>query len=166
MLNEIQTTTLRNRDMPIKTPHTKAERKAVVHTELHKFKEGDLHSGSKHGPKVTNRKQAIAIALSESGQSNKHAKQVHPATNPGDYDDSAHHRSYAAAEKDDAKSTGSVGGVSEHVEIGPDIHRGRQAHSFDRPSAKESHGWGHGVGQRNGALRLSGDRGAHRIGKR
>ena len=69
-------------------------------------------------------------------------------------------------EKDDAKSTGSVGGVAEHVEIGPDIHRGRVAHSFDRPSAKGSHGYGHGAGQRSGALRLSGDRGAHRIGKR
>lgn len=32
---------------------------------LHKFKHGDLHSGSKHGPKVTNRNQAIAIMLSE-----------------------------------------------------------------------------------------------------
>lgn len=29
------------------------------------FKSGSLRSGSKHGPKVTNRKQAIAIAMSE-----------------------------------------------------------------------------------------------------
>ena len=29
------------------------------------FAEGKLHSGSKKGPKVTSRKQAIAIALSE-----------------------------------------------------------------------------------------------------
>jgi hypothetical protein len=29
------------------------------------YKEGSLHSGSKKGPAVTNRKQAIAIALSE-----------------------------------------------------------------------------------------------------
>lgn len=29
------------------------------------YKEGKLHSGSKTGPKVTNRKQAVAIALSE-----------------------------------------------------------------------------------------------------
>ena len=35
---------------------------------LHEFKEGDLHSGSKTGPKVTSRKQAIAIALSEQRQ--------------------------------------------------------------------------------------------------
>lgn len=29
------------------------------------FKRGSLHSGSKKGPKVTSRKQAVAIALSE-----------------------------------------------------------------------------------------------------
>lgn len=43
----------------------------IVHTEMHKFKEGSLHSGSKNGPMVHSRAQAIAIALSESGQSNK-----------------------------------------------------------------------------------------------
>ena len=29
------------------------------------YKEGELHSGSKKGPVVTNRKQAIAIGMSE-----------------------------------------------------------------------------------------------------
>lgn len=32
---------------------------------MSKFKRGKLHSGSKAGPKVRNRKQAIAIMLSE-----------------------------------------------------------------------------------------------------
>jgi len=32
---------------------------------MHKFKKGILHSGSKTGKTVTNRKQAIAIMLSE-----------------------------------------------------------------------------------------------------
>ncbi len=41
-----------------------------VEGELLKFKEGTLHSGSRKGPKVTDRKQAIAIALSEAGLSN------------------------------------------------------------------------------------------------
>lgn len=36
---------------------------------MHKFKKGKLHSGSKHGPKVKNRKQAIAIMLSEKKES-------------------------------------------------------------------------------------------------
>lgn len=38
---------------------------------MHEFKEGDLHSGSKEGPKVKNPKQAIAIAISESRSSKK-----------------------------------------------------------------------------------------------
>ena len=32
---------------------------------MREYKKGDLHSGSKKGPEVTNPKQAIAIALSE-----------------------------------------------------------------------------------------------------
>lgn len=32
---------------------------------MSKFKSGDLHSGSKNGPKVSSRKQAVAILLSE-----------------------------------------------------------------------------------------------------
>ena len=32
---------------------------------MHKFKHGGLHSGSKSGPKVTDRSQAIAIMMSE-----------------------------------------------------------------------------------------------------
>lgn len=40
--------------------------KQIVHEEMHRFKHGDLHSGSSHGPLVKNRAQAIAIALSES----------------------------------------------------------------------------------------------------
>ena len=36
-----------------------------VKDEMHKFKHGELHSGSNKGPIVRNRKQAIAISLSE-----------------------------------------------------------------------------------------------------
>lgn len=36
---------------------------------MHEFKVGALHSGSKSGPAVTSRKQAIAIAMSEAGKS-------------------------------------------------------------------------------------------------
>jgi len=38
---------------------------------MHEFKEGELHSGSKKGPKVQNRKQAIAIMLSEKRKEGK-----------------------------------------------------------------------------------------------
>ncbi len=50
---------------------SKAAKKERVREEMHKFKTGTLHSGSKGGPIVTNPKQAIAISLSESGQSRK-----------------------------------------------------------------------------------------------
>jgi hypothetical protein len=38
---------------------------AKVDKVMNEFKAGDLHSGSKKGPDVTNSKQALAIALSE-----------------------------------------------------------------------------------------------------
>lgn len=37
-----------------------------VATVMHEFKRGRLHSGSKQGPVVRNKAQAIAIAISES----------------------------------------------------------------------------------------------------
>ena len=45
--------------------------KRGVKMEMEKFKAGSLHSGSAKGPVVTNRKQAIAISLSEAGLSKK-----------------------------------------------------------------------------------------------
>ncbi len=53
--------------MPLKDK----SKKQIVKTEMKKFKEGKLHSGSKKGPLVKNPKQAIAISLSESGQNKK-----------------------------------------------------------------------------------------------
>ena len=42
-----------------------------VRKVMHEFKEGELHSGSKKGPKVKSRRQALAIAMSEAGLSRK-----------------------------------------------------------------------------------------------
>lgn len=39
--------------------------KKKIKKVMTEFTEGDLHSGSKKGPVVTNSKQALAIALSE-----------------------------------------------------------------------------------------------------
>jgi hypothetical protein len=45
---------------------------------LREFKEGALHSGSSSGPVVKNRKQAVAIALSEQrGLKAAHASHPH-----------------------------------------------------------------------------------------
>lgn len=46
--------------------------KSKVEKVMHEFKEGKLHSGSKKGPEVKNRSQAIAIALSESRKKGAH----------------------------------------------------------------------------------------------
>lgn len=50
-----------------------------VRQEMHKFKAGTLHSGSKKGPVVTNQKQAIAIALHEAGVSKRGPKSARRA---------------------------------------------------------------------------------------
>lgn len=39
--------------------------KKKIEKVMHEAKEGKLHSGSKKGPIVTDKKQAVAIALSE-----------------------------------------------------------------------------------------------------
>lgn len=44
--------------------------RSKVKKVMHEFKQGGLHSGSKEGPQVTNRKQAIAIAMSEQRKKN------------------------------------------------------------------------------------------------
>jgi len=41
----------------------KAEKK--IGKVMREFKKGDLHSGSKNGPKVESKPQAVAIAMSE-----------------------------------------------------------------------------------------------------
>ena len=45
-----------------------------VAQEMRKFKAGKLHSGSKTGPIVKDRKQAVAIAMSAAGMDKKGSK--------------------------------------------------------------------------------------------
>ncbi len=47
----------------------KAQKK--VKKVMDEWKEGELHSGSKSGPKVSSQKQAVAIALSEARKGKK-----------------------------------------------------------------------------------------------
>lgn len=54
-------------------PKTKAGKQAKVGKVMHEFKTGTLHSG-KGGPVVKDRKQAIAISMSEAGMGKKPKK--------------------------------------------------------------------------------------------
>lgn len=57
--------------MPLGPMKTKAQKRAGAEQVMHEYKVGALHSGSKTGPVVKNRKQAIAIMLHQTGQSRK-----------------------------------------------------------------------------------------------
>ena len=52
----------------------KAAKRRRMKSEMHKFGRGELHSGSKDGPVVTDRKQALAIGLHQAGLSRKGRK--------------------------------------------------------------------------------------------
>ncbi len=58
-----------------------AKGKEKVHKVMKEFGAGKLHSGSKNGPAVTSRKQAVAIAMSEAGmaKSKMHKSKVKSA---------------------------------------------------------------------------------------
>lgn len=49
----------------------KATKASKVVKVMKEFKKGKLRSGSKHGPVVKDKKQAVAIAMSEAGMSKK-----------------------------------------------------------------------------------------------
>jgi|HubBroStandDraft_4_1064222.scaffolds.fasta_scaffold1092227_1 hypothetical protein len=51
-----------------------SEDRRKVKKVMHEYKHGELHSGSKKGPKVKSRKQAVAIALSEARKLKKNRK--------------------------------------------------------------------------------------------
>src|SRR4029077_9926045 len=55
--------------MPLGPMKTKAQKQAGMGQVMGEFKRGQLHSGSKTGPKVKDRAQAIAIGLSQTKQS-------------------------------------------------------------------------------------------------
>jgi hypothetical protein len=60
----------------LKPSAPKQAQQTRVKDELSKFEAGSLHSGSKTGPKVTDRRQTIAIALSEAGLSTGDGKRT------------------------------------------------------------------------------------------
>jgi hypothetical protein len=52
------------------TPRESEPQKETVERVMHEYKHGELRSGTS-GQKVKSRKQAVAIALSEAGESNQ-----------------------------------------------------------------------------------------------
>ncbi len=52
-------------------PSQSSGQRGTVERVMHEYKEGELKQARGKGPKVTNRKQAIAIALHESGSTNR-----------------------------------------------------------------------------------------------
>jgi len=53
------------------TPHNIGINPSKVEKVMHEYKKKKLHSGSKKGPLVKSRKQAVAIAMSEAGMRRK-----------------------------------------------------------------------------------------------
>ena len=51
--------------------------KSKIEKTMHEYKEHELHSGSKKGPLVTNRRQAIAISLSQARKEGAHIPKKH-----------------------------------------------------------------------------------------
>lgn len=151
--------------MPDRTPRTKAEKRAAVKITMHEFGAGKLHSGSKKGPKVTNPKQAVAIAMSESGQSKPAVdRSAHYKGNPGfpsDPEAKSPPKTYAAHESREKEVMGAGYEQHEKAERNP-VSLGQTPHRFSAPPASNAHRFSgtHGSGN----LRMSGHSGAHRIG--
>lgn len=112
---------------------------------MHEFKEGKLHSGSKSGPKVKSRAQAIAIGLSEERAAG--AKIPKP-------------KKASSMKKKSMPAAPAKNPAAPAVVTAPTVPH------WKNTAGPQSHGFGHGVHLRKGPLRMSGHSGAHRIGSR
>lgn len=55
----------------MKSPKVAPGKPDKIEKTLHEWKEGSLHSGSKEGPLVKSKSQAIAIALNQQRKANR-----------------------------------------------------------------------------------------------
>ena len=98
-----------------------------IRKTMDEFKAGKLHSGSKHGPEVKSRAQAIAIGLSEQRKEGHHVKQPkHPHKNM------------------EMKGSNLPFGAATHGK--PNEHDIHQGHKMAGPAARKNDGAGrHGA---------------------
>lgn len=85
---------------------------------MHEFKEGTLHSGSKKGPKVKSRKQAIAIGLAEDRKAGKDVPPPPKKKRVGSGGD------YGYGPKKDKKKAGSGGDYEKKKKVGAGVSIG------------------------------------------
>lgn len=150
---------------------------------MDEWKEGKLHSGSKHGPEVKSQKQAIAIDLSEERKAGMHVPKPHESHKKPEHPHkhSTHHEGYAPHMEHHESNHGHPG---EHLRLKEDGHGFPMHESPDEPGEKlarpgahgypgmhmnmgpKAHGFGHSATERHGHHRMSGHPGAHRIGHR
>lgn len=131
--------------MPVGPTRTKAQKQRVVHTEMKKFSEGKLHSGSKKGPVVTNPKQAIAISMLESKQSKSKR-----AVKEKNYDRSAHHPGNPGFNREGKPPYAEYnGGAHAKQPKGKSmgIHDGPQGHAGQTYHEEQKEHWGNKMGE-------------------
>ncbi len=136
----------------------KAKGESKVGVVQKEFKAGKLHSGSKHGPLVKSKAQAIAIGLSEARAAGEH---VSPDPSK------KHHSPDPWSSQGHTGLTQAMGGRFEpHNDWRPHVEPAKLG-PYPAPSTHAAGFVTHGAPERRqGHLRMSGHPGAHRIGKR
>lgn len=124
---------------------------------------------SQHGSPELKAKVRAKVHAKYPGIGQKSAKQPHPKTNPGFYDTEPHAPSNKKATHPSSLPSPALGKAVPHMvpqHPGRFSGMGGPAHVMAHRPKGGTHGFGHSVVNRLGALRLSGHTGAHRLGKR
>ena len=148
--------------------HIKESHKGLLHKDLgvagdKKIPAAKIESAT-HSKDPAVKKRAV---FAENAKKWHHggAKQPHPKTNPGFYNNEAHAPEKKLADKPIIQSASLGNEEPKMTPQSPGVTSGLP-HQFGKPPAGPSHGFGHPVHLRRGSERLSGHSGAHRIGKK